>query len=288
VPDNFADTGSQPTSLERDVPPPVTEVDSVDPGTSAVSAYAPAVGSNSESELSPGAYSPFESAIQSAATKAQSEQWHDALWTLSLFYGSSDLNDQQRQVLQDWLDPLAAKVIYSQEHLIENPYTVQAADTLQSIADNHRVPWQLLANINGLQDSRELQAGSTLKVIRGPMRAEVDLSESHLTVFVGKLYAGRFPISAGQEPAPQPGEYQIQEKLPGRTYYAGDGQTIPPENPANPFGQVWLDLGDELCIHGSPSSGAPGDRRGCISLSGGDANDLFGILSKGSSVAILQ
>lgn len=239
------------------------------------------------SGLAAGSYSPFESAIRSAESKVENEQWHDALWTLSLFYGSPDLDEQQQELLLSWLDPLAAKVIYSREHLIENAYVVRADDTLESVAESHGVPWQLLANINGLSASARLEPGSTLKVVRGPLRAEVNLDSSVLTVFVGKLYAGQFPISAGQDPPPKPGEYRIQEKAAGRTYYAGDGQTIPPGDPGNPFGAVWMDLGDQVSLHGRAVA-APSESRGCIALAPEDANDLYGILSKGSSVTILR
>ena len=57
--------------------------------------------------------------------------------------------------------------------------------------------------------------------------------------------------------------------------------------PANPFGNVWLDLGREVFIHGSPLAGAD-LQRGCISLSPRDADDVYGILSVGSTVRILR
>jgi lipoprotein-anchoring transpeptidase ErfK/SrfK len=230
--------------------------------------------------------SPFHSALQSAIAKVEDSQWYDALWTLSLFCNSPDLTPQQQQQLLDWLDPLAAKVIYSTEHLIEPGYTVQRGDTFPEIAARYDVPWQLLANINGVQNPNLLTGGTILKVVRGPFRAEVNLSRNELTLFAGKLYAGRFPITIGNDPAPKPGEYAVVAKQPGRTYYAGNGRTIPVDDPSNPYGKVWIDLGHDLSIHGSPQAGALADGQGCISLSPLDANDVFAILSQGSTVAI--
>ena len=46
-----------------------------------------------------------------------------------------------------------------------------------------------------------------------------------------------------------------------------------------------IDLGGDVCIHGSPNADADA-RLGCISLSPADANDLYGILSKGSAIVI--
>ena len=229
----------------------------------------------------------FQSAIESAHTKIEAEAWKDALLKLSPHYNDPSLNADEITELVDLLDPLAGKVIYSMEHLIEPGYQSQPGDTLMNIADRYEVPWQLLANINGIENPETLLAGRQLKVVRGPFRAEISLSKNELTLFVGKLYAGRFAIAVGNDPAPLPGQYQINDKQPGRTYYAGDGQTIPIDDPTNPYGRVWLDLGDNLCIHGSSPNGvSPG--QGCIALTARDAGDIYGILSKGSSVVIVR
>ena len=231
-------------------------------------------------------FSAFESALQSATVKINENNWHDALWTLSLFYNSPDLTPEQDQQLLDWLDPLAAKVIYSTEHLIEPPHEVQRGESLIEIAQQHNVPWQLLANINGVENPQFLVPGTKVKLVRGPFHAQVNLHRNELTLFVNKLYAGRFAISSGNDPAPIPGEYQVNDKQAGRTYYAGDGRTIPAGDPANPFGQMWLDLGSDISIHGSPQSGPTSSQLGCIGLSPRDAADVFGILSLGSRVTI--
>ena len=229
----------------------------------------------------------FQAAMDSVHTKIEAEAWYDALVKLSSHYSDTNLRADEFSQVIDLLDPLAGKVIYSTEHLIEPAYQPQAGDTLMNIADRYEVPWQLLANINGIENPETLLAGRELKVVRGPFRAEVSLSRNELTLFVGKLYAGRFSISVGSDPAPLPGQYQINDKQPGRTYYAGNGQTIPIDDPNNPYGRVWLDLGNNLCIHGSSPNGAsPG--QGCIALTARDAGDIYGILSKGSGVLIVR
>jgi lipoprotein-anchoring transpeptidase ErfK/SrfK len=223
--------------------------------------------------------------MRSAQSQIEAGQWYEALFTLSLQLSNHDLSAAERQKLVDVLDPLAAKVVYSSEHLVEPAYEVRRGDTLEDIAQRYNVPWQLLANINGLEGSQLLSPGTQLKVIPGPFRADIDLKGKELTLFVGRLYAGRFPFSVGSDPLPAPGEYRVNDKQPGRTYYAGDGRTIPADDPHNPFGKVWIDLGGDVCIHGSARAGED-NRLGCISLSPVDANDLYGILSKGSNVVI--
>jgi lipoprotein-anchoring transpeptidase ErfK/SrfK len=106
-----------------------------------------------------------------------------------------------------------------------------------------------------------------------------------LTLFVGELYAGRFPFSLGDQP-PQPGQYKVVDKQQEqRSYYGLDGRIIPANDPANPYGGWWISLGGEVCIHGSPLTPTP-RTLGCISLSPQDAKDVYSILSIGSEVTI--
>jgi lipoprotein-anchoring transpeptidase ErfK/SrfK len=224
-------------------------------------------------------------AIRTADRQYAADQQLEALSTLSLFYNTPDLSPADREALISRLDPLAASVIYSRQHLLEQPHRVAPNETLMEIATRYELPWQLLANINGIEDPVAVLPGTELKVLRGPFRAEVDLQRNELTIFVRDLYAGRFPISVGTEPAPQAGTYTVQDKQTARTFYDKNGSPVPPGDSRNPYGSVWMDLGKQLCIHGSPDRSAP-TNQGCISLCGNDADDLVGILSQGSSVTI--
>ncbi len=224
-------------------------------------------------------------AIRAADRQYAADQPAEALATLSLFYNTPEMTDSERAALLGRLDPLAATVIYSRKHFLEQPHRVGQAETLMEIASRYELPWQLLANINAIDDPVTVLPGTELKVVRGPFRAEVDLSRYELTIFLGDLYAGRFPISVGSEPAPQAGTYTVQDKQSARTFYDKNGSPIPAGDSRNPYGNVWLDLGKQLCIHGSPDRSEPSDQ-GCISLRGADAEDLFGILTQGSAVTI--
>lgn len=224
-------------------------------------------------------------AIRTADRQYAADQPAEALATLSLFYNTPGMTDAERAAMLNRLDPLAAAVIYSRRHLLEKPHRVGQAETLMEIASRYELPWQLLANINSIEDPITVLPGTELKVVRGPFRAEVDLQRNELTIFLGDLYGGRFPIAVGTTPAPVEGTYTVQDKQAARTYYDQDGTPIPPDDPRNPYGNVWLDLGKQLCIHGSPDRSEP-STEGCISLRGADADDLYGILSQGSSVTI--
>ena len=259
------------TGWKRDAKPVSFELPSKDNAVTAPLSSGPNIG--------------LANAIRTADRLFAADQHLDALSTLSLFYNTPDLSQADREALVSRLDPLAASVIYSRQHLLEQPHRVAANETLMEIATRYELPWQLLANINGIEDPVVVLPGTELKVMRGPFRAEVDLQRSELTIFVRDLYAGRFSIVVGNEPAPQAGTYTIQDKQTARTFYDKNGSPVPPGDSRNPYGSVWMDLGKQLCIHGSPERGTP-TNQGCISLCGDDADDLVGILSQGSSVTI--
>jgi LysM repeat protein len=228
----------------------------------------------------------FDNAWNSAVGHLEKGQWADALSTLSVFHDHPGLSGEERRRLLDLLDPLAGKVIYSAEHVLEPPYEVQAGDTLQSIADRYHVPATLLQNINGIANPDSLEPGTQLKIIRGPFRGEIDLQNSKLVLFLDKYYAGSFSVSIGNDPKPDPAEYQVRAKQPGREYFAPDGTEIPPNAPDNPYGSWWIDLGGDVCIHASPESLPSHGGLGCVSLETAEAADLYGILSVGSKVLI--
>lgn len=224
-------------------------------------------------------------AIATADKQYKADQRKEALATLSLFYSTPNMAPSDREQLLSRLDALASEVVYSRRHLLEQPHRVGHNETLMEIAARYEVPWQLLANINGIEDPVTVLPGTELKVVRGPFRAEIALELNELTLFLGDLYAGRFPVAVGSDPTPKPGTYTIQDKQTSRTYYDAAGSPVPADSPNNPYGTVWMDLGGQICIHGSPERTRP-STAGCVSLAGDYAEDLYGILSQGSSVTI--
>jgi lipoprotein-anchoring transpeptidase ErfK/SrfK len=226
--------------------------------------------------------------MQAAEQLVGEGKFRDALAILSTYYRHPELTSGDQAQVTPWLDALAAKVIYSREHLLAAPYETRRNETLFDIANRYQVPWMLLQSINGevVNDPQVLVPGTQLKIVPGPFRADVSLTAGEITLFLGDLYAGRFPFALGNEPPP-PGGYKVQDKQANRTYYAADGRTIPANDPSNPYGESWIDLGHEVCIHGSPvAMSGQGSTLGCISLSPQDARDVFGILSVGSDVTI--
>ena len=315
--------GSYPASLDTSLMPPPTSPSSSASLTStaptssglARSAYEAPVtspadlsssstSSNVSPPLEPAPASPsVAEAVASAAPAlaaydlkrdmAESEQlvaagkYRSALAKLTPHYDNQDLPAEQRAVLISWLDALAAKVIYSREHLLAAAHQVRKGETLFDVAQQYNVEYRLLQNINSreVSDPQILVPATELKVVPGPFHADVNLTSGEVTMLVNDLYAGRFPFAIGDQP-PQPGEYKVVDKRSQQKTYVGfDGRIIPANDPNNPYGGWWISLGGEIAIHGSPTS--PGDKiLGCIALSPQDAQDMYGILSIGSKVTI--
>lgn len=215
-------------------------------------------------------------------------EFRAALAILSPYYGQTELPVEHETQLVAWLDALAAKVIYSRQHLLAAPYRVRGSqERMIDVAKRFHVTAQLLQNINAsvVNNPDVMLPGTELKVVPGPFRAEVSLQRSEITVYLQELYAGRFPFALGDEPA-SPGQYQVLQKQYFPTYVGSDGRTIAGNDPANPYGSFCLNLGSQVRIHGSSLIAPRGVTRGCISLSPKDAEDLSGILDVGSIVAI--
>jgi lipoprotein-anchoring transpeptidase ErfK/SrfK len=229
----------------------------------------------------------YETAKQTALEQINRGEMKEALATLSVFYGSPELSEAQTRDLIDLLDSLAGETIYSRRHLLDTPYVVGPSETIEMIAKRFEIPTELLARINAVEVSSSLTPGTKLKVFQGPFRAEVDIKKNEMTVFLGELYAGRFPISSGADPVPKEGVFQVLDKQRNRNYYGLGGTQIDGQDPRNPYGGWWIDLGQDVSIHGTATSGgAENAKLGCISLSPLDAGDVFSMLSRGSQVTI--
>jgi hypothetical protein len=223
------------------------------------------------------------------------EDYRTALSLLSRFYKDQSLNGPQRQRLLGWLDALAGKVIFSAEdHLSGQPYTVQANETLTEIANRWQVPVALIANVNGgqasgnLADREIIPAGTRLKQIEGPFHAELKLSARVITLYLGDMYAGRFPVAIGTSGQPRPGVFDMVLKSEvGYVWKDVHRREYPPGSPENGYGTHWMGFSGSLCIHSVPENASEG-HGGCIGLAPDDAADLFAILSQASKLTIVE
>ncbi len=205
----------------------------------------------------------------------------EAARILTPWRGRPELTPSQKEELALLLSQLAGTVVYSMQHLLEEPYTVGSGETIESIARQFEVPAILLQRINGLDSSGTLNPGQKLKVVRGPFTAAVDLAHHELTLEVDGCYAGRFPITVEDGTAIPPGEHEVLRKEANPQYFDdASNRILAADDPDNPYGGYAVHLDGGIVLHGS---GGPG---GSISLSPRDAEDVYGILSVGSKVVV--
>lgn len=234
--------------------------------------------------------SPFEFGWNETQKLLREGQLADALQSLSAWYGDPSLTSEQSERCNALLDQLAGTVIYSQDSYLEPAYVVRAGDTLDSIAVEHGVSKEFLARINGLSEPYQLASGESLKVLRGPFRAEVSRSKSMLTLFLGNHYAGRFQVRVGSDLPASKATYEVAMIEPGREYFdRRSGVRVAADDPKNPYGNRWIGLrGDQVTtahnvgIHADQGTG----QEGCLAVSAADAEDLSMILSLGAQVTI--
>lgn len=234
--------------------------------------------------------SPFETAWSEVQKLLQERQLGEALLTLSAWYGDESLSSEQVDRCVKLLDELAGTVIYSPESYLEPAYKVRTGDTFESLAEEFSVSADFLARINGLSVDDTLRTGTELKVVRGPFRAEVDRAQSIITIFLGRHYAGRFPVRVGADLPDGDASYEVASVEEGREFFdRRSGFRVKANDPKNPYGGRWIGLrGDQItAAHNVGIHADAGDEStGCLAVSATDAEDLAAILSVGARIQV--
>src|SRR5262249_49464149 len=142
--------------------PALTPADPVSGSTNSASITPttdPAASNTTASDLTPAGSSASPSAVslrrdwEEVERLVAESKFKTALAKLSPHYASTDLAADQRAQLVSWLDALAAKVIYSPDHLLAEPHRVRKGEVLFDVAKQHNVSWMLLQSINHRQVS---------------------------------------------------------------------------------------------------------------------------------------
>ncbi|MDR0391330.1 MAG: LysM peptidoglycan-binding domain-containing protein [Planctomycetaceae bacterium] len=143
----------------------------------------------------------------------ENTKMHIAFVNLSKLYDQSDLTDVERDYIAPVLDRVALELIYSAKyHVLEPVYRVKPNDTIESIAQQFSLSAALLSKINGLERGDSLLVGSELKVVHGQFDAKIHTKRGELTLLLGGVYAGRFPVVIGRNVMSIRGEFIVQNK----------------------------------------------------------------------------
>jgi LysM repeat protein len=192
-----------------------------------------------------------------------------------------------RPAFQKSLDELSDRLFFQPQPFYHPPYVVQSGDLLQKIAAKHKLSWQYLSRVNKV-DPKKIRAGQKLKVMQGPFAAVVDLSDFELTIHCRNRYVRKYRIGTGKGQSTPIGEFVVKEKLENPKYWGPNGDVREADDPLNPLGERWIDIGDGFGIHGTiePDSIGKCESRGCIRLLNADVAEVYDLLVVGSTVRI--
>lgn len=254
------------------------------------------LGATSPASSAPPA-SPAPPAVQTFAaswpeieTALNNRQLARAHQLLSPWYGNPTLTPDEAQKVDSLLGQLAGTVIYSTEHQLEPAYTVRPGDTLETIAKQYEVPWQLLAKINGVAAVDQVRPGQELKVVRGPFSAVVNVNRNQLELLVDGRYAGKFPVTLASNADLGAGEWVVDQKLVMPTAVS----SVPPSTvdrvivlrDGNAAAAAPASLGRALTIASAAAPAGPAANAPAIRVTPQDAEEISDILSVGSRVVI--
>ena len=230
---------------------------------------------------------------------------------------SGELDEGLTKEARAALTELANKTILSATVYDGDPYTFsytfKPKEILERIErrDGLHVPPEIILKINGIADATKIQAGQSLKMIRGPFHAVVHKSQFAMDVYLQETFVRRFRIGIGAPQTPTPeGFFCVRRggKLRGAPYTPPPSSGLPqrailPGEDGYPLDKHghWIGLTgiaekgtnytaqDGYGIHGTndPASVGKAASHGCIRLIDADIEMVFAMLyDKYSTVEI--
>jgi lipoprotein-anchoring transpeptidase ErfK/SrfK len=186
-------------------------------------------------------------------------------------------------------------------------FTVPPGGVLAKIAKRFDITPELLLRINGMSDAKRLQAGKSIKIVKGPLHAVVDKSDFTLDVYFGapggpgSIYLTTYRVGLGKDSSTPTGKWRVKPggKVKNPVYYSPRGEgVIAADDPKNPLGEYWLALegteGDAVNkqsygIHGTiePQSIGTMASMGCIRLKNEDVERVYELLVDGKSTIVV-
>lgn len=228
--------------------------------------------------------SPFAAELRSIDEQISKNDLLPAHRALSKLYWS---HKEARLDLESRLQQTSQSIFFEPKPHFVEPYIVQPNDQLRVIAGKYQLSWEYLAMLNRT-NPRRLQTGQKLKILKGPFAAIVDLSDFALTIHLQGYYVKRYQVGIGKDGSSPVGKFAVLNKVENPQYTGPDGKVISADDPSNPLGERWIDLGESYGIHGTtePDSIGKAASRGCIRMRDKDIIEVYDFLVKGSEVVI--
>lgn len=164
-------------------------------------------------------------------------------------------------------------------------------EAIYNVAKKHTIPQELLLRVNGIADPKRLRQGQELKVPVVDWTLECDVAANALILRnKGKLFRF-YDVRTGRDAGGTPkGTYRVLNKKQNPTWRPGDGRVYLPGDPNNELGTRWMSFeGDILGIHGTIREETIGHyaSNGCIGMRRADVEELFDLITVGTSLTIV-
>ena len=166
-------------------------------------------------------------------------------------------------------------------------YEVKRGDSLDRIARKFGTTAAFLMEANHLR-SKDIHPGKRLKIIKGKFKIEVDVPKNILTLKLNGKFVKAYPVGTGKFESTPLGEFKIVSKMVNPVWYSPDG-IYPPGDPKNILGTRWMSLDIAgYGIHGTTQPETIGKNlsAGCIRMHNKDVEELYKLVSVGTSVII--
>jgi LysM repeat protein len=194
----------------------------------------------------------------------------------------------ERERLLPPLNKMAKALYFSPQPLYYDAYVVKPGDQLRVVGQRYKLSWEYLARLNHV-DAKKIRMNQKLKVVPGPFGAVVLLSRYELVVHLGGSFVKSYRVGVGKDGTSPVGSFTVKNKMVDPTYYGPDG-VVPHDDPKNPLGERWIDIGDSFGIHGTtePETIGKNESRGCIRMLNSEVEEVYDFLVIGSEVKILK
>ncbi len=192
-----------------------------------------------------------------------------------------------REFVLPRIETNAHRIYFSPQPHFMKPYLVKPGEHLSQIAKKYHVPWQYLAKLNQIEPKR-IQPDQQLKVIKGPFSALVDLGEYTVSIHAHGYFVCQYPVGVGKDNSTPIGKFAVLNKVANPQYTNPQGTVVEADDPKNPLGEHWIDLGNSYGIHGTIDPGSIGknESRGCIRMRNEDVEEVYNLLTIESEVVI--
>ncbi len=167
-------------------------------------------------------------------------------------------------------------------------YVVRPGDSLASIAKKYKMSLELLMKSNSLKTAT-IHPNDRLKVLKTNFKIVISKAKNNLLLKADDELFKVYPVGTGREGSTPIGAFKITSKLVEPTWYHPDGGVIPFGDEGNLLGTRWMGINSPgYGIHGTwmPDSVGKQSSAGCVRLRNQDVEELYKIVTVGTTVTI--